>query len=42
MREALLKEGYVENFVKDFEVQSWKNHAFHFIYTTKSKDAFKY
>lgn len=42
MRESLLKQGYFENNVKDFENQSYKNHAFHLLYSTKSKDAFKF
>ena len=43
MRDALAKQGWVENPIKDFEnVNDYRVHAFHFLYTTKSRDAFKF
>ena len=44
MRDALLKQGWIENPIKDFEnVQNdFRVHAFHFLYTAKSRDAFKF
>lgn len=44
MRDALSnKHGWVENPIKDFDVSNdYRVHAFHFLYTTKSRDAFKY
>jgi hypothetical protein len=43
MREALLKKGWVENPIANFDnVNDYRVHAFHFLYTTKSKDAFKF
>jgi hypothetical protein len=43
MRDALLAKGWVENPVSNFDNENdYRNHAFHFIYTTKSRDAFKF
>ena len=43
MRAALLARGYVENPIQSFEDVSngsdYRVHAFHFLYTTKSRDA---
>ena len=43
MRDALIAKGWVENPVSNFDNDNdYRNHAFHFIYTTKSRDAFKF
>jgi|TARA_B110000285_G_scaffold229049_1_gene293075 hypothetical protein len=44
MRDALAnKHGWVENPIKDFEnANDYRVHAFNFLYTTKSRDAFKF
>lgn len=44
MRDALSKKhGWVENPIDNFEgPNDYRVHAFHFLYTTKSKDAFKF
>jgi len=43
MRAALLARGYVENPIQNFEDvangSDYRVHAFHFLYTTKSRDA---
>lgn len=44
MRDALAKKhGWVENPIENFDnPHDYRVHAFHFCYTTKSRDAFKY
>lgn len=44
MRDALAKKhGWVENPIENFDnPNDYRVHAFHFAYTTKSRDAFKY
>ena len=46
MRNALLAKDWVENPVSSFEelpnTGDYRVHAFHFLYTTKSKDAFRW
>jgi hypothetical protein len=44
MRDAFSqKHGWIENPIENFENPSdYRCHAFHFLYTTKSKDAFKF
>ena len=43
MRDAFLAKGWVENPIENYENPSdYRSHAFHFLYTTKSKDAFVY
>jgi len=44
MRDAMSKKhGWVENPIDNFDnSHDYRVHAFHFIYTTKSKDAFKF
>ena len=43
MREALKAKGWVENPIENFDNgNDYRVHAFHFVYTTKSRDAFKF
>lgn len=44
LRDALAKkEGWVENPIANFEdLKDYRVHAFHFLYSTKSKDAFAF
>jgi hypothetical protein len=43
MRDALVRKGWVENPISNFEGPiDWKMYAFNFLYTTKSRDAFKF
>lgn len=43
MRDALLAKGWVENPIQNFDNENdYRCHAFHFVYTTKSRDAFKF
>lgn len=43
MRDALLAKGWVENPIQNFDNENdYRCHAFHFAYTTKSRDAFKF
>ena len=43
VRDALVRHGWVENPIKNYDDQDdYRVHAFHFLYTTKSRDAFKF
>ena len=43
MRNALTKHGWIENPIENFDCKNdYRVHAFHFLYTTKSRDAFKW